>query len=150
MYSRKGKAKWGRVWVFKGCTRPGRTPASALKYQIQTTENLSAVNHSSFSPPIQRQVYTTVLKAGINVCANQKLNTSFGPVINNFGVKPLKKLEKPSFLAILLRILKPDSGFSKFRFWIRVLMTSSGAETMRDADAPATEATKFWPQVAAL
>jgi len=131
--------------------------ASALQYTIQATESLSAAKHSSPSPsnqttnpPVQGEVYTTVPKAGINVCANQKLNTSFGPVINNFGVKPLKKLEKPSFLAMLLRILKPDSGFSKLRFWIRVLITSSGADTIREADAPATEATKFWPQVAAL
>lgn len=35
-------------------------------------------------------------------------------------------------------------------FWIRVLMTSSGAETIREADAPTMEATKFWDQVAAL
>lgn len=29
-------------------------------------------------------------------------------------------------------------------------MTSRGAETMRDALAPKMEATKFWPQEAAL
>jgi hypothetical protein len=40
-------------------------------------------------------------------------------------------------------ILKPLSGFSKFLFWIRVLMTSRGAETTSDALAPAIEATKF-------
>jgi hypothetical protein len=47
-------------------------------------------------------------------------------------------------------ILKPLSGFSKLRFWILVLMTSRGADTMRDALAPAIEATKFCDQVAAL
>ncbi len=63
--------------------------------------------------------------------------------MSSFGVKPLKKLEKPSFFAMLDRILNPLSGLSKLRFWIRVLMTSSGADTSRDADAPATDATKF-------
>ena len=95
-------------------------------------------------------VYTTVPKAGIKVCANQKLNTNFGPVINNLGVRPLKKLIAPSFRIMLLTIRKPDSGFSKFRFWIRVLMTSRGAETIREALAPQIEATKFWSQLALL
>ena len=89
-------------------------------------------------------VQTTLPKAGINVCASQKLKTSFGPVISNLGVRPLKKLVIPSFFIMLPTILKPDSGFSKFRFCIRVLMTSKGAETMSDAEAPAMEATKFW------
>lgn len=62
----------------------------------------------------------------------------------------MKKLEKPSFLAMLLRILKPLSGLSKLRFWIRVLITSRGAETRREPEAPAMEATKFWNQVALL
>ena len=81
--------------------------------------------------------------AGINVCASQKLNTNFGPVISSFGVRPLKKLVKPSFFTMLPTILKPDSGFSKFRFCILVLMTSRGAETISDAEAPAMEAMKF-------
>ncbi len=63
--------------------------------------------------------------------------------MSSFGVKPLKKLEKPSFLAMLDRILNPLSGLSKFRFCIRVLMTSSGADTSKDADAPAMDAIKF-------
>jgi hypothetical protein len=62
----------------------------------------------------------------------------------------LKKLGKPSFLAMLLRIRKPLSGLSKLRFWIRVLITSRGAETRREAEAPAMEATKFWNQLALL
>lgn len=66
------------------------------------------------------------------------------------GTRPLKKLERPSFLAILVRILKPLSGLSKFLFWMRVLMTSSGADTTSEADAPAIEATKFWNQLALL
>jgi len=89
-------------------------------------------------------------KAGIRVCASQKEKTSFGPVMRSFGTKPLKKLVIPSFFIILLTILKPLSGLSKFRFWIRVLMTSRGAETMRDAEAPAIDAIKFWNQVALL
>ena len=88
--------------------------------------------------------------AGISVCASQKLNTSFGPVIKSFGVKPLKKLVIPSFRNMLPTILNPLSGFSKFRFCILVLMTSRGAETMREADAPHMEATKFWDQEAVL
>lgn len=92
----------------------------------------------------------TFPKAGIKVCANQKLNTSLGPVINNFGTRPLKNAPAPSFLIIFAMILVPLSGFSKFRFWIRVLMTSRGAETIRDALAPKMEATKFWLQDAAL
>ncbi len=94
--------------------------------------------------------YSTLSKAGINVCANQKLNTSFGPVIRSLGVKPLKKLVKPSFFIMLPTILNPDSGLSKLRFCIRVLMTSKGAETMRDAEAPAIEATKFCSHEAVL
>lgn len=66
------------------------------------------------------------------------------------GTKPLKKAEAPSFRAMLVRIRKPLSGLSKLRFWIRVLMTSSGAETTSEADAPAMEAMKFWNQVALL
>lgn len=62
----------------------------------------------------------------------------------------MKKLERPSFLAILVRILKPLSGLSKFLFWMRVLMTSSGADTTSEADAPAIEAMKFWNQLALL
>jgi hypothetical protein len=45
---------------------------------------------------------------------------------------------------------KPDSLASKLRFWIRVLTTSRGAETMSEAEAPAMDATKFWNQVALL
>lgn len=60
-----------------------------------------------------------------------------------FGTKPLKKLVTPSFFIMFFTILKPLSGFSKFRFWMRVLTTSRGAETKRDAEAPAIEATKF-------
>lgn len=66
------------------------------------------------------------------------------------GTSPLKKLEKPSCLAMLLRIRKPLSGLSKLRFWIRVLITSRGAETTSEAVAPAIEAMKFWNQVALL
>lgn len=63
--------------------------------------------------------------------------------MRSFGVRPLKKLVMPSFFIMLPTILNPLSGFSKFRFWIRVLMTSKGAETIRDAEAPAMEAMKF-------
>jgi hypothetical protein len=66
------------------------------------------------------------------------------------GTRPLKKADAPSFRAMLVRMRKPLSGFSKLRFWMRVLMTSSGAETIRDAEAPAMEATKFWYHVALL
>jgi hypothetical protein len=44
----------------------------------------------------------------------------------------------------------PPSGLSKFLFWMRVLMTSRGAETTSEAVAPAIEATKFWLQDALL
>jgi hypothetical protein len=66
------------------------------------------------------------------------------------GVRPLKKLPKPSLRAMLDRMRKPLSGLSKFLFWIRVLMTSRGAETIREAEAPAMEAMKFWNQEALL
>lgn len=75
--------------------------------------------------------------------------TGWGSV-PTFGTSPLKKLEKPSFLAMFARILNPPSGLSKFRFWIRVLMTSRGADTTSEADAPAIEAMKFWNHVALL
>jgi hypothetical protein len=51
---------------------------------------------------------------------------------------------------MLAMIRTPDSGFSKLRFWIRVLITSRGAETIREALAPKIEATKFWLHEAAL
>lgn len=66
------------------------------------------------------------------------------------GTRPLKKAVAPSFFIMLEIILKPLSGFSKLRFWIRVLMTSRGAETRREAEAPAMEAMKFWNQDALL
>lgn len=66
------------------------------------------------------------------------------------GVKPLKKLEKPSCFHMLEMILTPLSGLSKFLFWMRVLTTSRGAETRREAEAPPMEAMKFWNQVALL
>ena len=109
-------------------------------------------------------------KAGIKVWASQKEKTSLGPVMRSYrnksaqvssnilficrrrtlGTRPLKKAPAPSFLAMLVRMRKPDSGLSKLRFWIRVLMTSRGAETTSEAEAPAMEATKFWNQVALL
>lgn len=89
-------------------------------------------------------------KIGISVCANQNEKTSFGPVIRSLGVRPLKKLVKPSFFIMLETIRKPLSGFSKLRFWMRVLITSRGAETTSEALAPAIEATKFWLQDALL
>ena len=66
------------------------------------------------------------------------------------GTRPLKKAEGPSFLAMLDRMRKPLSGLSKLRFWMRVLMTSRGADTRSEADAPAMEAIKFWNHVALL
>ena len=92
----------------------------------------------------------TFPNAGINVCASQKLKTSLGPVMSSFGVKPLKKLVRPSFFIMLLTIRKPLSGVSKLRFCIRVLMTSRGAETTREAVAPHMLATKFCSHEALL
>lgn len=86
----------------------------------------------------------------MRVWANQKEKTSLGPVINSLGVRPLKKEPIPSFFIMLDTILMPLSGFSKFLFWMRVLMTSRGAETTSEAVAPAMEATKFWPHEALL
>jgi len=86
----------------------------------------------------------------MRVCASQKLKTSLGPVIRSLGVRPLKNEVKPSCLAMLEMMRKPDSLASKLRFWIRVLTTSRGAETMSEAEAPAMDATKFWNQVALL
>lgn len=92
----------------------------------------------------------TLLKAGMSVWASQKEKTSLGPVIKSLGVRPLKKLLGPSFFSMFETILNPLSGLSKLRFWIRVLTTSRGAETIKDALAPAMEATKFWLQEAEL
>jgi hypothetical protein len=86
----------------------------------------------------------------MSVWASQNEKTSLGPVMRSLGVSPLKKDVGPSFFIMLEIILKPPSGLSKFLFWILVLMTSRGAETRRDAVAPAIEATKFWLQLAAL
>jgi hypothetical protein len=112
------------------------------RHLTYTTGRLKTIN--------KRSVYTTWPNAGISVCASQKLNTSLGPVISSLGVSPLKKLARPSFRAMLLKMRTPDSGFSKLRFWIRVLITSSGADTISDALAPHTDATKFCAQLAEL
>lgn len=80
----------------------------------------------------------------MSVCASQKEKTSFGPVMRSLGVRPLKKAVGPSCFIMFAMILTPLSGFSKFRFWILVLTTSRGAETIKDAEAPAMEAIKFW------
>lgn len=95
-------------------------------------------------------VYSILLKAGIRVWASQKLKTNLGPVINSLGVRPLKKAVMPSFLAMLEMMRRPDSLASKFWFWMRVLTTSRGADTIKEAEAPAIEAMKFWNQVAVL
>lgn len=94
--------------------------------------------------------YIILPNAGMSVCASQKEKTSLGPVISSFGVSPLKNDVGPSCFIMLDTILKPLSGFSKFLFCMRVLMTSSGAETMSEALAPAIEATKFCVHEAAL
>ena len=70
--------------------------------------------------------------------------------MSSLGVRPLKKLVRPSFFAMFDTMRKPDSGFSKLRFWIRVLITSRGADTIREALAPQTDATKFCAQEAEL
>ena len=92
----------------------------------------------------------TLPKAGMRVWANQNEKTSLGPVMSSLGVRPLKKEPMPSFFIMLDTIRMPLSGLSKFLFWMRVLMTSSGAETTSEVVAPAIEATKFWLQVALL
>ncbi len=114
--------------------------------QVHSSAHATTINPTN---PSARN-YRTLSKAGISVCASQKLNTSFGPVMSSFGVNPLKKLVMPSFFIMLLTILNPDSGFSKLRFCIRVLMTSNGAETIREAEAPAMDATKFCSHEAVL
>lgn len=119
--------------------------------RLQATHHPVSQKRREYKPVTHHQPsYTIFPNAGISVCANQKLNTNFGPVINIFGVNPLKKLLIPSCLNIVFTILNPLSGFSKFRFWMRVLMTSNGAETIKLALAPAIDATKFCIHVAAL
>ena len=86
----------------------------------------------------------------MSVWASQKEKVNLGPVISSFGTRPLKKLGKPSFFAILATILKPLSGFSKLRLCILVLITSRGAETIMEELEPAIEARKFCDQVALL
>ena len=85
----------------------------------------------------------------VSPCASQD-ERDVGRREHTLGVRPLKKLEKPSLRAMLAMMRIPLSGLSKLRFWIRVLMTSRGAETTREAEAPAIEATKFWNQEALL
>lgn len=95
-------------------------------------------------------VYNILSKAGINVCASQNEKVSFGPVMSSLGVRPLKKLLRPSFFAMLPTILNPLSRISKLRFCILVLITSSGADTMMEELDPQIDATKFCPHVAEL
>ena len=60
-----------------------------------------------------------------------------------FGVNPLNSAIGPSLLSNSLRTVTPLTLLSKLAFWIRVLTTSSGAATVMDVTAPATEAIKF-------
>ena len=60
----------------------------------------------------------------------------------------MKSAVGPSFLIRSFTTVMPLTFVSKLAFWMRVLTVSSGAATVMDATAPATEATKFWPQVA--
>lgn len=60
--------------------------------------------------------FNNLSNAGINDWAKANENTNFGPVVNNLGVKPLKKAVIPSFLAMFFKIVKPPSGLSKFLF----------------------------------
>jgi hypothetical protein len=70
--------------------------------------------------------------------------------MSSLGTSPLKKAEGPSCLTSFDKILNPLSGLSKFLFWILVLITSIGDDTIREALAPAIDATKFCPHVALL
>lgn len=108
-----------------------RQPKPRASHIVQTSDHGQLTN------------YIILPNAGISVCANQKENTSLGPVMSNLGVSPLKKEVNPSCLIMLDTILKPLSGFSKFLFWMRVLITSRGADTTSEALAPAMDATKF-------
>lgn len=65
-----------------------------------------------------------------------------------FGVRPLNRPPMPSLRTSSRKTTRPWTRVSKFAFWMRVLMTSSGAATVMLATAPAIEATKFWPHVA--
>jgi len=67
---------------------------------------------------------------------------------STFGVKPLKKAVEPSFLRSSLITVTPCTLRSKFAFCIRVFTVSSGAATVIEATAPATEAMKFCIHVA--
>ena len=65
-----------------------------------------------------------------------------------FGVRPLNRAAGPSCLIRSLTTVTPESLVSKFWFWMRVLTVSRGAAMVIDATAPATDAIKFWVQVA--
>lgn len=80
---------------------------------------------------------------GIKDCATVKEKTSLGPTTRIFGVNPLKNAPNPSCLIISFIIVTPPVFVSKFAFWIRVLTTSKGAETVIEATAPPILATKF-------
>lgn len=67
---------------------------------------------------------------------------------HTFGVRPLNRPPMPSLRTSSRKTTRPWTRVSKFAFWMRVLMTSSGAATVMLATAPAIEATKFWAQVA--
>ena len=60
----------------------------------------------------------------------------------------MKSAPAPSFLTSSLTTVIPETLCSKLAFWMRVLTVSSGAATVMDATAPATEARKFCVHVA--
>lgn len=60
----------------------------------------------------------------------------------------MNRAAAPSCLIRSLTTATPESLVSKFWFWMRVLTVSKGAATVIDATAPATDAIKFWVQVA--
>lgn len=72
-----------------------------------------------------------------------KLKMSFGPTTRIFGVRPLNRDETPSWRSMFFKMENPDSGKPNGRLWIRVLITSSGAEAVIEDIAPPMEAAKF-------
>ena len=99
--------------------------ASSHHLSIRLTQDLVEGGNERLSEPEgedqlgARHEQLSIQLARYSACDMVYQAGGWGVDINwarTLGTRPLKKLERPSFLAILVRILKPLSGLSKFLF----------------------------------
>lgn len=84
---------------------------------MDLTDLVELANYLHICAALFADYFCSILSnIGMKDCARAKENTSFGPVVSNLGVRPLKKAVKPSFLKVFLTMVNPLCGLSKFLF----------------------------------